>query len=341
MKKIMVSLMAIFALITLAACSNFGTSSEIFASNQDIYAFSAITSTSLLVQGPTSEPVAYKLADVDETLIEQEVEDITKYLNMMEQFLGDNGGFDITNQTSDRIEYAYMIVFTSVDLLGETVSHTLYYNETIATDEDNIDDLAETTIEEDESEEDDDEVDEDEFENQETRLSGILVMNGEEYVITGKKEIEENESKIEITSFIDNQNYVKVISKSEENERKYFYEIVEDGIVTTSSKIKIEEESGETKFELEYSQGDLFGKFEFKRETEDGKDIIKIQYEINDGISIEKGEVKIEVITDPLTGDTRYRYVIKTDDDVDVETETDRDDDDEDDTEDDVEDTSF
>ena len=355
MKKLVVAFLALLGVLTLSACNTQASQNNVLASNTDIYAFSAISSTSLLSQGSQTQPLAKTLGDSEDTLIEQEIEDINKYLNMMEQFLGDNGGFSIENVESDRVEYANKVVFTSVDLLGNQVVHTLYFNEEVLTEENDVDDLSDYTTEDDDEEEVDNEEEtevedeteieddeEDEFEDQETKITGILVMNDTEYTITGKKEIEENEEKIEIKSFVDANNYVKVVSKVEDDERKYHYEVVTDGVVVMSSKVKIEEEDNESKFVLEYVDGQTSGKFEFKRELDDNEDIIKIKYEINNGTETETGEAKILVMTDSLTGDTTYQYKVKTDDDQEIELEEEREDeDDEEEDDEEVDETSF
>lgn len=137
---------------------------------------------------------------------------------------------------------------------------------------------------------------------------------------------------------------MKVVSKVEDDERKYNYEVVTDGVLVSSSKIKVEEEDNESKFVLEYVDGQTSGKFEFKRELDDNEDIIKIKYEINNGTETEAGEAKILVITDPVTGDTTYQYKVKTDDNEEIEIEEEREDeDDEDEEEDDdeVDQTSY
>jgi hypothetical protein len=58
--------------------------------------------------------------------------------------------------------------------------------------------------------------------------------------------------------------------------RNFSYEVVTNGEVVTSSKLKIEEEDNESKFVLEYVNGQTSGEFEFKREMDDDEDIIKI-----------------------------------------------------------------
>lgn len=63
MKKILVAILAIIGIFTLAACNTQGTVNEVLISNKDIYAFSAISSTSLLSQDATVEPMSMQLAD--------------------------------------------------------------------------------------------------------------------------------------------------------------------------------------------------------------------------------------------------------------------------------------
>jgi len=304
MKKLMIMILSVLGFIGLAACNFTGTQNDLFASNEDIYLFSAVSSTSLLTANSPVTSVAYQLSDEDETLVENEVDDINKYLMMMEQFLGQNNGLSTEIVESDRPEYQHKVEFNTVDLLGNQVVHTLYYQEEA------LETVTDTTTDDFNStkSETEEEVIEDE---QVTKITGLLIMNGLEYLVEGKKEIEDNESKIEMKSFIDEDNYVKVVSKVEDNERKYFYEIVTDGVVTMQSKVKFENEDNETKFVLEYSNGDVSGFFEFKREIDDDEDIIKIKYEINQGNTSESGEVKILVVTDPLTNNTTYQFKIK------------------------------
>lgn len=317
MKKIVILFLSVFEFAVLTACNFQITNNEVLASNEDIYLFSAVSSTSLLPTNSTPTQVSMKLSDTDETLVENEVEDINKYLQMMEQFLGENNGLSTEIVESDRAEYQNKVVFTTVDLLGNQIVYVLYYNEEILTEDNDIDNPEEVittdmTTEENEEEDVSESTEKEEIsDNQETRISGILIMNGNEYQVLGKKEIEEDESKIKMISYLDDNNYVTVVSKVEDNERKYQYEVVTDGVVTMKSKVKFEEEDNETKFVLDYTDGDLSGFFEFKREIEDDKDIIKIKYEINQGSESESGEVKILVVTDPITGDTTYQYVIK------------------------------
>lgn len=342
MKKIAIVLLSVFGFIGLTACNLGATEQEILATNEDIYLFSALSSTSLLPSGNQQVALAYQLADKEQTIVETKIEDINKYLEMMEMFLGQNNGLSTESVESDRPEYQNQIIFTTVDLSGKQIVHTLYYNEVLLTEENDVDDLSEKITDKTKNKEDlEDEKDNDEFEDQETKITGLLVMNNVEYVVNGKKEIEENETKIKMTSYLDEQNYVTVVSKVEENERKYSYEVVTDGVMTMQSKVKFEEEDGKTKFVLNYVSADISGSFSFKREMDDDKDIIKIKYEVTQGGVTESGEVKILVIIDPITQDTTYQFVIKAEGHQEKSIEHEREDEHDEDENDDVVDTTL
>lgn len=383
MKRISLIIATLMAVLMFSAC-NAGTWSadETFETDDEIYMFSAVSAASLLGSGQTAlvQPLGMVLAEATEPLVEEEIDEINKYLAMMEKYLASANGLAVTKTESDRPEYEHKLVFTAVDMLGDPVEYVLYYNEsateatltallptaeTVTTSETEEEETTETEeteagetedteapetteSEEDEEEfteedEDDEEEyeeddDEDEFEESESYLSGILLIHSKEYAVTGKQEIEDDETKITITSWIDSDNYVFVESKIEDGERKFYYEVVENGEVVSASELKIEVEDDEMKFELEFVSGATEGKYEFKLETEGDEEILKIEYEINDGTVTESGEIKISINVDETTGETTYSYYIETEDEKSSVIEKDRDDDDEDDDDDDDED---
>jgi hypothetical protein len=326
MKKIALIVTTLMITLGIFAC-NTSSTNTVFEENSDIYAFSAISSVDLLSTSQvqtTGKALSILLADNVEPIVSDQLDELNKYLNMMEKFLGDGNRFSFVEEISDHVEYTHKIVFSSVDIAGESVVYIFYFNEALLDEvsETSMTDLSDTTIEPDEDEED--EKDEDEFENQETSISGLLVIGTKEYAVSGKKEIEENEQKIEIRSEIDELNFVEVISKVEGGERKFQYTVSVDGIVT-QTEVKIEQEDNEQKIELKFLAGEAKGEYTFKQETEDGETILKIEYKIeNDGV-FEEGEIKVLVVVDPVTGETTYNYYIKSDDGKEAEVEKDRD----------------
>lgn len=329
MKKKVLVLMILLGVITLGACSNASSNMILFQTDTDVVGFSAAASLDLLANAQSTTTVALQLADTDEPVVVDELDEIGKYIAMMEKFLGNANQFSFEEQTSDRAEYAFLIVYSSVDFLGEPVTYKLYYNETVI----------EAEVDEEDEEEEEDTEDQafllSEDTESEATLLGVLIIKDMEYPFEGKKEIEEGEEKIEIRSYIDEANYVRVVSKVEEEERKFKFTLVQNGAIVESSEIKVETEDNETKFQMKFSSGTSQGEYTFKMETEDGETMLKIQYKIeNQGVT-EEGSIKVIVEVDPETNETTYRYQVETKEGKESSTERERnrpdDDDDEDD----------
>jgi len=327
MKKLLLALTLTISLMVMTGCDSLtgGITPFDFETKDQVYAFGAISTTNLLQQetgefaplGATTGATPSALGEEDTLLVEEEVEDINKYLNMMEKFLGTNNGFSTETMVSDLPEYSTKIVFTAKDILGNDVIYALYLNETVVLTD------TETEVEEDDELEGEDQDDLEDVETEST-LNGLLVVGGVNYTIEGSKEVEEDEVKITVISQVDEFNYVKVVYKTEEDETKFSYQVVANGSVTNKTEVKLEVEDDETKAELKFLEGSAQGEYTFKMEIEDGKQIIKVEYYINDGTTEESGEAKIDIIVDPITGETTYAYHISSDDDTESEVEVDR-----------------
>jgi len=189
------------------------------------------------------------------------------------------------------------MVISTKDLNLNVHTYVLYYNEVALADTE----LADTEV----VEEDEDNKPEEQDEI-ETSLEGIMVVGENEYTVSGKKEIENDELKVQFTSKIDDNNWVKVTQKTENEESKFEYTISENAVVS-KTKMKFEEEDNETKLKLQLEQGEINSEYEFKMEEEDGKKIIKIEIQ-NDTTNL---EAKVYVVVDPVTGETTYEYKIK------------------------------
>ena len=223
----------------------------------------------------------------------------------MEQFLGDDSALIVEAQISDREEYAVKLVYTTKNILGESITYTMYYNE---------EEIAE--INPDAPEHGDDISSEAEKEDYESMLTGIIVVGETEYTLEGLRRFDASgeEEEIVMYSKLDSQNYVKVKYEIEKNEKKFVYEVVAEGVVTSRTRVKLETEDNETKIVLSFLEGANSGEYTFKQEVEDGVTIIKIKYVVTDELGeVEKGEMRIIVTTDELTGESTYEYYIKAD----------------------------
>jgi hypothetical protein len=310
MRKFVLLFMLGSLMIGLAACSSLGTIGANFALNSDeeVLAFQALSSVQMLDinQNQTVSTLGRtsKMSQDETTSIDQ----IEPYLELFEQLLTQQNGLSVSIVESDLVEYETKQIFQVSDILGEMVTYTMYYNTTNLVD-DALDDSS------------DNEDNEEEY-----QINGILIYGDVTYTIEGKREVEEDEEKLEMISRLSEADYVKVTYKVEEDETKFSYRTYQLGELVNESSIKVEIEDQELKIRLSYREGNNEGEYTFKFEEEDGKTILKISFEtLIDGVEAE-GEAKVLVSIDELTGETYYTIITKgMDDDEEHEERHDRD----------------
>ncbi|MFA5471230.1 MAG: hypothetical protein WC219_04210 [Acholeplasmataceae bacterium] len=357
MKKIFGVLVLGFTLLMLGACSSLNTAQFSLDSDEEVLSFSAISTSSLLInqmeadallsndnqnvllsqsfgymsEGETTDPLneGDPVDEVDP--VETSVENAEKFLNLIELFASGKSALLVETEVSDDVLYENMLTFSTIDMLGETVTYTLYYNEKILTDDDNDD--TDDVEEQDEADDIDDAEEQDEEDEKEYAIEGILVYKDQTFEVYGEKEIEDDEQEMKFTAFIDENNYVTSKYELESDESKFYIEEVKDGVLYSETEIKIETEDDEQKIELKYILSEDEYDYEFKFEVEDQRPAIKVEYETYiDGIS-DDGEMLIYIVLDEVTGETTYEIAVDEDKDGndDHTYEKDRDDDDDDD----------
>src|SRR3989339_633410 len=307
MKKLLFVLLGLSLTLGLAACGSLNQDGIPFNldSDQDVLAFQAISSVSLLSSQELTVLETQRVSRMSEDVVTP-MEQIEPYLELFEQLLAQSNGLDVVTEASDLPEYETKQVFTTIDLLGNTVTYTMYYSNVV--EEATIQEDAEDNEETDEIEDDNENTNEND--ESEFAIAGILIHGDVTYQITGKHEIEDDEEKIEFTSMLNETDFVEVTYKIEDEEVKFEYVVYQNGQVVNESQIKIE--------------------------NEDDEDILKIEfYTMIDGVESE-GEAKVKVMIDEVTGETYYTVVVKgSDDDEEHEESFDRDMDDDEDDEDD------
>ena len=307
MKKTFLSIICLITLFFMIGCERATSSTNALLTNsKDVYGFEAVSSITLLNAMSTDSKTtplsvkplsnSYSLLGYNNDLSEEKIDEINKYLGIMEQMLADGEPISVVDETSDRIDYTNKLVISTKDLNLNVYTYLLYYNE-VTNDKLNDDELND--------EDDDDFDDEDEIKNK-SLLEGIMVVGDKEYLVYGKQETEDDETKIEFTSKIDDKNWVSVKQKTEDDESKFEYSLCENGVISVT-EMKLEKENNETKLKLELKEGENKGEYQFKIEEEEGQKVIKI--EIQDETS--KFEAKVYVIEDPLTGEVCYEYRMK------------------------------
>ncbi|MCK7484238.1 MAG: hypothetical protein MZU97_00840 [Bacillus subtilis] len=240
MKKLLLALFVLGLSLSVLACNTIESTGVEFESETDLASFQAISAATLLSQSLGSiTTVALPLSDIieDEPVVDEEIDAIDKYLLMMETYLGDNGALSVEPVTSDKEGYAFMIVFTTKTLAGETVAYTLYYNETILVEEEPVDEpddeITTTTATADlgmggNRPQDGFRFHDPEDDNVVATLDGLIVVGELEYALEGKKIVNADVSVHLLRAFIDEANHVAVrYMTSEDGDKQFFYTVVD------------------------------------------------------------------------------------------------------------------
>lgn len=288
MKKKIISIVCALAIIgtmtaALTACDvkGGGNAAKVKVNANDIYALSALTGAEYLDQTESGATGAAETTRPG-VITDADVSGIKDCLNMFDDVIS-GGGITQTVEKNEDVEGLYKdYPFVMTVTVGNTgITAKMYYKEVNTVTETEIDDGEEET-----------EVS--------TTLSGVMVFDGKEFEVSGKKEIEtegnEKETSIEFTtkSKANPLNYVKIKQSVEvENgaqEVEYEYEIYENGEKAREFKLEIEDENGKTEVtfkmeienapeETEYKiiKGDVDGKFKIKYEKGKEKGFITVE----------------------------------------------------------------
>ena len=289
MKKKIISIVCALALIgtmtaALTACDvkgGGGNAAKVKVNANDVYALSALTGAEYLAQTESGATGAAETTRPG-VITDADVSGIKDCLNMFDDVIS-GGGITQTVEKNEDVEGLYKdYPFVMTVTVGNTgITAKMYYKEVNTVTETEIDDGEEET-----------EVS--------TTLSGVMVFDGKEFEVSGKKEIEtegdEKETSIEFTtkSKANPLNYVKIKQSVEvENgaqEVEYEYEIYENGEKVREFKLEIEDENGKTEVsfkmeienapeETEYKiiKGDVDGKFKIKYEKGKEKGFITVE----------------------------------------------------------------
>lgn len=288
MKKKIISIVCALALIgtmtaALTACDvkGGGNAAKVKVNANDVYALSALTGAEYLDQTESGATGAAETTRPG-VITDADVSGIKDCLNMFDDIIS-GGGITQTVEKNEDVEGLYKdYPFVMTVTVGNTgITAKMYYKEVNTVTETEIDDGVEET-----------EVS--------TTLSGVMVFDGKEFEVSGKKEIEtegnEKETSIEFTtrSQTNRDNYVKIKQSVEvENgaqEVEYEYEIYENGEKAREFKLEVEDDNGKTEVsfkmeienvpeETEYKiiKGDVDGKFKIKYEKGKEKGFITVE----------------------------------------------------------------
>lgn len=299
MKKKIISIVCALALVgtmtvALTACDvkgGGGNAAKVKVNAKDVYALSALTGAEYLDQTESGATGAAATTRPG-VITDADVSGIKDCLNMFDDVIS-GGGITQTVEKNEDVEGLYKdYPFVMTVTVGNTgITAKMYYKELNTVTETEIDDGVEET-----------EVS--------TTLRGVMVFDGKEFEVFGKKEIEiegdEKETSIEFTtkSKANPLNFVKIKQSVEvENgaqEIEYEYEIYENGEKAREFKLEIEDENGKTEvtFKMEIENAPEETEYKIIKGDVDGK--FKIKYE--------KGKVKGFITVEAVEGGYKLTY---------------------------------
>ncbi len=307
MKKILSVFALIAVAITLIGCSTIedalSQQGNIFDDKESVIGFSALSTVMTLhnnVDDVTmyqqSRPINLSATTQDDTFsILSEIDELTPYLDLVSTFMSNGSGFDVEVQASEMEGYEHQMVMSTINMEGEVISYTMYYNETFEDfDDEDFDPEAYDSV-----------------------LEGIMIIEDVTYTLTGEREVDEGEESLELVAKLDDENYVTLNYEIEndegEHETEFVYEMFVNNQLVKRIEIEFEQDAEETELSIKFIRGTRESEYEFEVEIDGNKRYIEIEYKIvEDGNTIEEGEAEVSIFHNPETGETVVRYEVKT-----------------------------
>jgi hypothetical protein len=255
-------------------------------SEVEVYGFQMVSAASLL---DSVEPLGLSLVplsmDTEAPLISDEIENLTTYLNLMETMLGSVDAISFTPVASDRAEFQTMVVYDSVDLMGNAITHRIYYNE--------IPDPAD---------------------NDKTYVEGLMVLSGRELQLNGTITENEDGTKTRFIAKIDENNYVSVEDQSTDEVQKFRYQVVQAGVLVQENEIRLVLEEENITAVIDYETETAHVQYRFRKTLGDATgSTIRVQYScLGENDDLEDGEIEVTVEYDEVSATYRYQYQVST-----------------------------
>ncbi|ERJ11315.1 hypothetical protein [Haloplasma contractile] len=298
MKKVVALSIVLIVVLTLIGCAKPTTDTNAQLTTNQTLAISTYLASELLAtttgnhelnaSARNQDEINYRVLsstgtdDENSLNIERQLEEVNFYFNKLKPFIdeGVNTAIEIEeNISTTHKEYEQELTYKIADNY-----YTIFYSLESATEED----------------EDTPNLEEEEF-----ILSGIMVIDGIEYVIDGEKERVNGESEMWFETIDDTGNYVYVEIAREEDEQYFAIETEINGVEKVV-ELEIEQEGDETEIEIELTDNDYESSYELKKAIQDDQTIYKLEYEVNEL----EGEATITEVTDE-DGNVTYHYEIK------------------------------
>ena len=254
------------------------------------YSFSAISSSALLnsidLQVSTQDTMVL-LSNMmqQETKMKQQLGLLNPYFNMIELFISSGTNLEFTEPVASTIAgYDFQVSYQIINLNLDTATYLFHYKEEVI--------------------------------NGEVHTTGILILEQKQFYLEGVKVVNGDQTVITTKTYRDialkNTHYVEFISTETQNLQWFEYNVYQSSERTEKSTVYLETIGETIRIRLKY-ENEISGlEVELKaiRMEENGLSKIKAEYEYDDGIYKEKGNILVSVMVDPIVNTNQYFYQI-------------------------------
>lgn len=263
----------------MVGCSSSKSMKYQFKSNQELYAFTSVSAIELALNCASAAENAVMYLEGDD--FENMVDTIHSYFPTFENFLGNRQLVSVKEEVLNNAQYLNKLTTNYIDVIGNNHNYEIYYNEN-----------------QNSSNSEDREV--------VANITGQIFMNDVLYTFEGVKEIEHDETEIEIAINLAPSNSIIINQELANDEQEFVYTYFEKGIEVYSISFGFEIENGRVKYSTEY-ENEAEGieiELEFSQSNKN-QNLFYIKYEENDK------EVKIKVEKTIQEGYAYYTYASK------------------------------
>jgi hypothetical protein len=174
---------------------------------------------------------------------------VNEYLNTMEVMLAEKSETSYAITASDVEGYAWTLTFTTVDLLGDDLTYTIHYNETVDSE-----DASRRLVE------------------------GVMTMGGNEYALSGTVVTEGETVRTSFTA-VNGDDSIAITDLTDDDGQKYRYELVVGGETTETLTMRLSIEDDSLVSTIAEDTDDESYEFRFRRNDDGTGFTITYRYE--------------------------------------------------------------
>jgi len=252
----------VFALSAVSAVSLAASTNDIIISNDNM----SLSSGYFSLDAPS-----------DLSTVDDEIDDLSRYLEMMEKLLSSDDDFDYQLVTSNVDGFMYRLSFTTRDLLNQEVSYIFNYNKV-----------------------------ENQAENQFT-MNGNIQIGEYTYIIHASGDLE-NPQNFELHLAKDTSNYIDMTYQLTEEKSQYRIRVTQNDVVMQAVNLEVKYQNSQKSVYLNFVEGLSTGSYAFKiQETTQGRMMFASYYIA--GPNNESGELEFNINQDGAN--SNYDITIK------------------------------